>query len=236
MQRMIKPGPTPAALVPLWKPGSSNTVNPHPVNQATFAIAPPSPTSSAFRASQFTETGDMNGTVIEVITKIVYEGHNASTLSTAPLPSSVKVTTSTSSPDQNQISTITSTQYYTSFLPSASPLPSLSTATASQTAAVIIQPTATIPSTFSQQDYAYTHTGGLVHPNSDQIKTIWVAAVMLFALLIGWNMILLRDALYPWKMWGKFNTGGDSPSPISTQSEDDTMKDRLSYEFGDCVF
>ncbi|PWN37895.1 uncharacterized protein FA14DRAFT_115716, partial [Meira miltonrushii] len=37
-------------------------------------------------------------------------------------------------------------------------------------------------------------------PNPDQIKTIWVAAVMLVALLFGWNMILLRDALYPWKI------------------------------------
>lgn len=44
------------------------------------------------------------------------------------------------------------------------------------------------------------HTGGLSHPNKEQITTIWVAAVMLMCILIGWNMFLIRTVLYPWKM------------------------------------
>lgn len=239
--KMNKVGPTPAALVPLWKPGDSNTVNPHPAVQATLAIAPPSPTSAVPKRLQFGEMGDMNGThtVIEVITKIVYEGYNASTLSTAPLPSSIdsqNSISSTSLPDQNAISTVTSTHYYTSFLPSASPLPSLSTATASQTATIIAQPTATVPQINVQQDNAYTHTGGLAHPNPDQIKTIWVAAVMLFSLLIGWNMILLRDALYPWKMWGELKDFVSFSRTSNQQVGEVVIEERLSYEFGECVF
>jgi hypothetical protein len=44
------------------------------------------------------------------------------------------------------------------------------------------------------------HTGGLVHPGAEQVKIIWVAAVMFVSLALGWNMVLLRDILYPWKM------------------------------------
>lgn len=240
---MNKVGPTPAALVPLWKPGDSHTVNPHPI-QATLAIAPPAPTSSV-ESIRLGEMDDNNKThtVYEVITKIVYQGFNASTLSTAPLSSSKDSSSSTSIPDQQQkqqqnpISTITSTQYYTSFVPSPSPLPSPSTSTAAQTAGVIIQPTATVPNTFiQQQEYSLNHTGGLHHPNPDQIKTIWVAAVMLFALLVGWNMIILRDALYPWKMWGKCKLDGLFRSNVDRSQQYEDLHDRLSYEFGECVF
>jgi len=44
------------------------------------------------------------------------------------------------------------------------------------------------------------HTGGLAHPNHEQITTLWVAAVMLFCILIGWNMVIIRSILHPWKM------------------------------------
>jgi hypothetical protein len=44
------------------------------------------------------------------------------------------------------------------------------------------------------------HTGGITHPNEEQIKTIWIAAVMLISILVGWNLCLFRTILYPWKM------------------------------------
>lgn len=70
------------------------------------------------------------------------------------------------------------------FLPSASP----------------VAPTAVPPPPMLGPSTSDVHTGGITHPNQDQITTIWVAAVMLLAIMIGWNMIVIRSLLYPWKM------------------------------------
>lgn len=47
------------------------------------------------------------------------------------------------------------------------------------------------------------HSGGMLHPNKEQFQTIWIGVVMFFSILVGWNVCLIKDILYPWKMWGK---------------------------------
>jgi hypothetical protein len=62
-------------------------------------------------------------------------------------------------------------------------------------------PNTTVTTTPITNQVSYlVHTGSIAHPNHEQITTIWVAAVMLFCILIGWNMVIIRSLLHPWKM------------------------------------
>jgi hypothetical protein len=72
------------------------------------------------------------------------------------------------------------------------------TATPSGPTATIIE---TVPATSPPSaPLLVLHTGGIRHPNGEQVKTMWVAGIMLICILVSWNMILLRSMLHPYKM------------------------------------
>lgn len=47
------------------------------------------------------------------------------------------------------------------------------------------------------------HTGSIKHPNGSQVATIWAAAVMFVSILVAWGVVVLRDLLYPWKLFSE---------------------------------
>lgn len=84
---------------------------------------------------------------------------------------------------------------------SATPSAPLTQATIIATKTIVLTvPTLLSPSLTNPALVLDQHTGGLSHPNKEQITTIWLAGVMILCILIGWNMFLIRTLLYPWKM------------------------------------